>query len=71
VILSLFEWAVENHYSNQLTGEMEFGAAVAGEQENPEAVYNNLTDDRMLQAESLEEAASVLVACVGRVLGPP
>lgn len=63
MVVNLLAWAAENHFTNKLVGEEVLGAAGVAEERNPEAVYDNLTDemDDMMEATSLEEASMKLV----------
>ena len=71
VILDLVHWATENHWANKLLGEMEAGAAGRAAAADPEATYENLADDRMLEAKTLDEASAVLVSKMQELLGSP
>lgn len=63
ILWELLNWMVENHYQNQIQGEMEAGAVAGAAHENPQATYNNLADDqRLMQAQTLEQAAAVMAA---------
>lgn len=67
-LVDLLLWMVEHHYPNQLQGELEVGAVSMAAHDDPEAVYQNLVDDRMLQATTLDEAAQVMVASLTELL---
>lgn len=68
VLLSLLEWAQANHYRSPTVGQMELGATARAAQDDPEAVYENLADPRMLQARTLEQASAVLVSRLSDLL---
>lgn len=68
VMVQLMGWASDNHYSNQLLGEMEYGAVVRAADNNPRALYANLADDRMMEAKTLSQASAVLVSCLAEIL---
>ncbi|CDS48895.1 hypothetical protein [Polaromonas sp. CG9_12] len=57
VPVELVYWMAEHHYANRIRGEMEAGRWGAA-QNDPEATYQNLTDDaRLMQATTLDGAA--------------
>lgn len=68
MLFNLMDWAAKNHYPNQMQGDLEAGAVAMAEADDPEAVQSNLADDRMLQAETLKEAAELLVGRLQRIL---
>jgi len=69
VPVELVYWMAEHHYANQTRGEMEAGAVGGAAQNDPEATYQNLTDDaRLMQATTLDEAAQVMAAILTQLL---
>jgi hypothetical protein len=69
VALDLMERWAANYAANGLEAEVELGAAVSAAAQDPVAVHNNLTDDRMLEATSLEQAAALLATRLNEILG--
>ena len=69
MVVNLLAWAAANHFPNKLVGEETSGAANLAERNDPEAVYDNLTDDRMLQATRLEDASRFLATRLTEALG--
>jgi hypothetical protein len=61
-IMALLAWVVEHHYQDSFLGQLELAALVDLARRAPNAAYSCLADDRMLEANSLEEAAEVLVS---------
>jgi len=68
-LINLMEWAAENHYQDWHLGQQELGALIGAAQIDPQAVHDNLTDERILQAQNLAKASAVLVSRVGELFG--
>lgn len=66
-LVNLMLWAAENHYQDWHLGQQEAGAVVAAQEANPQAVHANLEDERMLEAQTLQQAAAVLVSRVAEM----
>lgn len=67
-LINLLAWASTDHYQDLIQGEMELGAAVRAASEDPEAVYDNLADDRMLDETTPTGLAEVLVSQMSDLL---
>ena len=69
ILSELMQWSAQHHYLNPIVGEMEAGAVAGAANEHPEETYNNLADNRMLEATTLDEAAAVLSSVLTELLG--
>lgn len=68
VVVSLLLWATEHQYQDWQKGEMEVGAAIRASQNDPQATYWNLADERMMDATTLAEAAAVMASVMSDLL---
>jgi hypothetical protein len=72
ILVALIQWLKDNPGGRDPAWvEAVLDAAVAGEAESPEALYQNLSDPSMEQAESLEEAAAILMGLAREFVTPP
>jgi hypothetical protein len=68
ILVSLLVWAAEHTYADYSLGEYEVGEAIRATEVDPQALYDNLADDRMMNSQSLEDAAEVLASRMSDLL---
>ena len=68
ILVSLLVWAAEHTYADWYLGEYEVGEAIRATAVDPQALYDKLVDDRMMDSSSLKDAAAVLASRMSDVL---
>src|SRR2546427_1681886 len=69
-IVSLVLWATENLAASGRWAEVVDGAAAWAVTSNPQAVYDDLADDRMLQTTTLREAGMMVLRHLADLIPP-